>query len=89
MLRKSRFLPKSVLENFYLRVILPSVTYSLVTWASNSELFRTLENLHSHAARIIYNLKDILNEESLKIAKWKTLAYISKDKLFITKTTVY
>ena len=56
---------------------------------SNPELFRTLENLHSHAARIIYNLKDILNEESLKIAKWKTLAYISKDKLFISKTTVY
>ena len=49
LLRKSRFLPENVLENFYLSVILPSVTYSLVTWAncSNSELFGTLENFQS------------------------------------------
>ena len=45
------FCPKSVMENFCLSVILASVTYSLVTWAnsSNSELFETLENLHSRS----------------------------------------
>ena len=39
------------MENFCLSVILASVTYSLVTWAnsSNSELFGTLENLHSRS----------------------------------------
>ena len=91
LLRKSRFLPKSVLENFYLSVILPSVIYSLVSWAnnSNSELFRTLENLHSRAARIIYDLKDTSNEDSLKIAKWKTLAYILKEKLFKLMHSAY
>ena len=49
LLRKSRFLPENVLENFYLSVILPSVTYSLVTWenCSNSELFGKLENFQS------------------------------------------
>ena len=52
LLRKSSFFfPKSVMENFCLSVILASVTYSLVTWAnsSNSELFGTLENLHSRS----------------------------------------
>ena len=91
LLRKSTFLPKSVLENFYLSVILPSVIYSLVSWAnySNSELFRTLENLQSRAARIIYDLKDTSNEDSLKIAKWKTLAYILKEKLFKLMHSAY
>ena len=43
-LRKSKFLPKSVLEQFYFSVILPSLTYGLVIWAngSNSELFLSL-----------------------------------------------
>ena len=84
LLKKSRFLPRSVLEKFYLSVILPSVTYCMLTWAScsNSELFGSLESLHSRAARIIYDLKDTSNEDSLKIAKWQTLAYIYKDKLF-------
>ena len=45
LLRKSKFLPKSVLEQFYFSVILPSITYSLVIWAngSNSELFRSID----------------------------------------------
>jgi hypothetical protein len=44
LLRKSRFLPKSVLEKFHFSVILPSVIYSLVIWTncSNSELFGSM-----------------------------------------------
>ena len=30
LIRRSRFLPKDVLTNFYFKVILPSVTYGLV-----------------------------------------------------------
>ena len=43
------FFPTSVMENFSVSVILASVHYSLVTWtnSSHSELFGTLENLHS------------------------------------------
>ena len=50
LLRKSSFFfPTSVTENFCVSVILAFVTYSLVTWtnSSHSELFGTLENLHS------------------------------------------
>ena len=48
---------KSVLKQFHLSVVLPSITYGLVTWAScnNSELFRSIEELHGRAAKLIYN----------------------------------
>jgi len=32
LIKRSRFLPKEVLINFYFRVILPSVTFGLVLW---------------------------------------------------------
>ena len=50
--------PKSVLEQFYFSVIFPSITYGLVTRAScyNSEPFRSIQELHGRAAKLIYNL---------------------------------
>ena len=85
LLRKSKFLPKSVLEQFYFSIILPSITYGLVIWAngSNSELFKSIDKLHGRAAKLIYNLgNDTSYEDALKIAKWHSLAYIYKIKLF-------
>ena len=40
LLKRSRFLPKSVLRDFYFKVILPSVKYGLVLWGAccNSNL---------------------------------------------------
>jgi len=72
LLRKSKFLPKSVLEQFYFSVILPSITYGLVIWAngSNSELFRSIDKLHGRAAKLIYNLGyDTSYEAALKTTK--------------------
>lgn len=69
----------------YFSVILPGVTYSIVTWASccNLELFGAIEKLHSRAAKLLYNLeKDTSHDDSLKKAKWHSLDYISKTKLF-------
>ena len=85
LLRKSKFLPKSVLEQFYFSVILPSITYGLVIWAngSDSELFRSIHTLHGRAVKLIYNFgNDTSYEDALKIAKWHSLAYIYKIKLF-------
>ena len=84
LLRKSNFLPKSVLEQFYFSVILPSITYGLVIWAnaSNSELFRSIDTLDGRVAKLIYNLgNDTSYEDALKIAKWHSLACIYKIKL--------
>ena len=49
LLKKSRFLPGSVRQDPYFRVILPSVAYGLKLWGSfcNSDLFQSLERLHS------------------------------------------
>ena len=58
LIRRSRFLPKNVLIDFYFKVILPSVTYGLVLRGScsNADLFDSLERLHCRATRIIFNL---------------------------------
>ena len=70
LIRRSRFLPKNVLTNFYFKVILPSVTFGLVLWGScfNADLFDSLERLHFRAARIIFNLpKDMRSLDLLSI----------------------
>ena len=58
LIRRSRFLPKNFLINFYFKVILPSVTYGLVLRGScfNANFFYSLQQLHCRAARIIVNL---------------------------------
>ena len=64
---------------------MPSITYGLVIWAngSNPELFRSIDTLHGRAAKLIYNLgNDTSYEDALKIAKWHSLDYIYKIKLF-------
>ena len=45
LIGRSRILPRDVLINFYFKVILPSVTYSLILWGScfNADVFDSLE----------------------------------------------
>ena len=81
LIRRSRFLPKDVLINFYFKVIFPSVTYSLVLWGScfNADLFYSFEQLHCRAARIIFNLpKDMRSSDVLLQADWHSLSYCYK-----------
>ena len=48
LLKKSTSLLRSVRQDLYFKVILPSVTYGLILWGSccNSDLFQSLEKLH-------------------------------------------
>ena len=41
------FLARAILKDFYFKVIIPAVKYSLVLWGSccNSDLFKSLERL--------------------------------------------
>jgi len=81
LIKRSRFLPKEVLNNFYFKVILPSITYGLVLWGkcSNVYLFDSLERLHCRAARIIFNLpKDMRSSDVLEHANWHPLSYCYK-----------
>ena len=57
LLRRMRFLPQKQLEDFYTKVILPSVTYGLTVWGScNKTHLNNLEKLHARAGRIVYGL---------------------------------
>jgi len=78
LIKRSRFLPKKVLINFYFKVILPSVTHGLVLSGSclSVDLFDFLERLHCRAARIIFNLaKEMISSDVLERASWHPLSY--------------
>ena len=61
-----------MLQDFYLRVILPSVNYGLILWGAchNSDILNSLEKLHCRAARIIFNLpRDMASHDVLDRAE--------------------
>ena len=75
LLKRSRFLPRGILKDFYFKVIVPAVKYGLVLWGSccKSDLLNSIERLHCRAARIIYNLpKDMASDEVLRRVQWPT-----------------
>ena len=81
LIRRSRFLRKDVLINFYVKVKLPSLTYGLVLWGScfNADLFDSLGGLHCRAARIIFNSpKDMRSLDVLRQVDWHPLSYSYK-----------
>ena len=75
LLRRMRFLPQKQLEDFYTKVILPSVTYGLTVWGScNKTHLNNLEKLHAKAGRIVYGLPwDISAEDVLMRTGWDSL----------------
>ena len=89
LLKRSRFLPKSVLRDFYFKVILPSVKYGLVLWGGgggaccNSNLRDSIERLHCRAPRIIFNLpRDMPSKEVLAYDRWPTIFLYYKIDIF-------
>ena len=85
LLRRSRFLPKSVLRDFYFKVILPSVKYGLVLWGAccNSNPRDSIERLHCRASRIIFNLpRDMPSKEVLAYDRWPTIFLYYKIDIF-------
>ena len=85
LLKKSRFLPRTVRQDLYFKVILASVTYGLILWGScsNSDLFQSLERLHCRAARDIFNLPKDMASVVLQRAQWPTLSIYYKLAIFI------
>ena len=58
MLKRSSFLPRTMLLDLYFKVIFPSITYGIPVWGglTNREGLNALESLHCRAARLIFNL---------------------------------
>ena len=80
LLRRMRFLPQKQLEDFYTKVILPSVTYGLTVWRScNKTHLNNLAKLHARAGRMIYELSwDTSAEDVLKRTRWDSLETMYK-----------
>ena len=55
LLKSLKFLPTNSLEQFYFKVILPSITYGILVWGNcNKTLFEELNKMHVRAAKIIF-----------------------------------
>ena len=92
MLKRSRFLPKSMLLDLYFRIIIPSVTYALPVWGglTNKEGFEALEALHCRAARIIFELPwDMPKVDVMDKVKWPSLSSMYKKSLAKLMYKVY
>ena len=78
-----RLLPQKQLEDFYTKVILPSVTYGLTVWGScNKTHLNNLEKLHARAGRIVYGLPwDTSAEDVLMRTGWDSLETMYKLRL--------
>ena len=83
LLRRMRFLPQKQLEDFYTKVILPSVTYGLTVWGScNKTHLNNLEKLRARAGRIVYGLPwDTSAEDVLMRTGWDSLERMYKLRL--------
>ena len=83
------FLPHKQLEDFYTKVILPSVTNGLIVWGScNKTHLNNLEKLHARAGRIVYGLPwDTSTEDVLMRTGWDSLETMYKLRLteFVSK----
>ena len=87
VLKRSRFFTKSILRDldFYVKVILPAVTYRLVLWGAccNSNLRDSIERLHCRASWIIFNLpRDTPSKEVLAYNRWPTILLYYKIDIF-------
>ena len=79
LLKKLRFLPRRMLQDFYLKVIFPSMNYGLILWGAccNSNNLDFLERLHCRVARTIFNLlKDMASHGVLEHAEYSLFVFI-------------
>lgn len=83
LLRRMRFLPRKQVEDFYTKVILPSVTYGLIVWGSCSKThLNNLEKFHARAGRIVYGLPwDTSAKDVLTRTGWDSLETMYKVRL--------
>ena len=79
-LRRMRRLPPKVLEEIYFKTVVPGVTYCIPVWGGcTAPLFSKLEEIHTKAARLIYDLpRDRDNTYVLEKASWLPLSYLYK-----------
>ena len=77
-----KYLTKDTLQSIYFTSIIPTVTYCNLVWGTCSPtLLHEVEHIHARAAKIIYRLSDVRNQEALTIAGWESINSMYKRKL--------
>ena len=91
LLRSLYFLPTQAREEFYFKVILPSVTYGLVVWGSCGKTFlANLEHIHVRAAKIIHRMDWYTpSEEVLAKVHWRTIESTYEERLLALTYNCY
>jgi hypothetical protein len=84
-LKNIRYLPSKLLEEVYLKKVIPKVMYVVGVWGNCSfAMFQEIENINLKAARIIRKIpKNVKDWEVLQYAKWQDLGYMYKRRLVI------
>ena len=84
LLRRMQFLPRKQLEDFYTKVIVPSVTYGPYQLFGERVTRHTsaIEKLLARAGRIVYGLSlDTSTADVLMQTRWDSLERMSKVRL--------
>ena len=65
-LKRLKYLTKDTVQSIYFTSIIPTVTYCNLVWGTCSPtLLHEVEHIHARAAKIIYRLSDVSNQEVL------------------------
>ena len=89
MLRCINFLPTSILETFYYKVVAPSVLYGIVIWGSGPKL-KDLEMIHIRAARLIHKLPNGFKDSNiLSKVGWMPFEYFYKFRILTITHNAY
>ena len=89
-LKGLKYLTKDTLQSVYFTSIIPTVTYCNLVWGTCSPtLLHEVEHIHARAAKIIYRLSDLSNQEAITIAEWQSINSIYKRKLLTFMYQVY
>ena len=90
-LKGLKYLTKDTLQYIYFTSIIPTVTYCNLVLGTCSPTFilHEVENIHARAAKIIYRLSDVCNQEALIIAGWESINSMYNRKLLSFMYQVY
>ena len=89
-LKRLKYLTKDTLQSIYFTSIIPTVTYCNLVWGTCSPtLLHEVEHIHARAAKIIYRLSDLSNQEAITIAGWQSINSMYKRKLLTFMYQVY
>ena len=88
-LKRLKYLTKDTVQSIYFTSIIPTVTYCNLVWGTcPPTLLHEVEHIHARAAKIIYRLSDLSNQEAITIAGWQWINSMYKRLLCIKFTNL-